>query len=79
MCIHKCDYYAQGYLHKIHVMLCNTYSTRWKLLLCGGRGIGPAPDLTVTAYYEYENTVTFSYTLGRSGLPDTPKNWRPKV
>ena len=26
-------------------------------------------------YYEYENTVTYIYTLGTGGLPDTPKNW----
>ena len=45
----------------------------------GGEGIGPVPDMTVTTYYEYENTVTFIYTLGTSGLPDAPKNWRLKV
>ena len=40
-----------------------------------GRGIGPAPDVTVTTYYEYKNTATYIYTLDTGGLPNTPKNW----
>ena len=62
-------------LRKLHVMLCNTCSTRWKLLLHGGGGLGQCLMWLWPHIMNMRTPLHIFIPWAQVSLPDTPKNW----